>query len=360
MLTREKLVELYRSRSDKHVLSIYLNAEEHDPAKRRAWRRAFDHVLEHVSRTVDPADHEDYEAALTHIRKELRQYDAFLPERGWAGFADAGGLLYAEAMPVPMPDLGCWEEGPHVAPYVRALKQSRPVLVVLVDSRRAHIYRYQDGSLSNAQELVTEGINEDIADYNTSKRASTHTGTRGETGTDVAQRLQEAHTDRMLKQVAELIPAEAGGDGFVVIGGPHEVISSTVSRLHKSMNGRVHEDVTLNFDMSVADIRKATEQAASKLSEQRHAELVAELIDTARSGGRASLGREATEVALLDRRVEFLILSRELAAREPEYVDECVGRAFEQSAEVEEVGGTAGARLDAEADGIGARVRFTT
>jgi hypothetical protein len=164
----------------------------------------------------------------------------------------------------------------------------------------------------------------------------------------------------MLKQVAELIPAEAGGDGFVVIGGLHEVISSMVSRLHKSMNGRVHEDVTLNFDMSVADIRKATEQAASKLSEQRHAELVAALIDTARSGGRASLGREATEVALLDRRVEFLILSRELAAREPEYVDECVGRAFEQSAEVEEVGGTAGARLDAEADGIGARVRFTT
>jgi hypothetical protein len=37
-----------------------------------------------------------------------------------------------------------------------------------------------------------------------------------------------------------------------------------------------------------------------------------------------------------------------------------VGRAFEQSADVEEVGGNAGARLDAEGDGIGARVRFTT
>lgn len=360
MLTREKLVELYRSRSDKHVLSIYLNAEEHDPAKRRAWRRAFDHVLEHVSRTVDPADREDYEAALGHIRKELRQYDAFLPERGWVGFADSDGLLYAETMAVPMPDTGCWEEGPHVAPYLRALKQSRPVLVVLVDSRRAHLYRYQDGSLSGPQTLVAEPVTEDIADYNTSKRASTHTGMRGETGTDVAQRLQDAHTDRMIKHLVELIPNEAGSDGFVVIGGTHEMIATTTSRLHKSMNGRVHEEVVLNFDMSMADIRRVTEGAASKLSEKRQAGLVAEVVDMARSGGRASLGREATERALLDRRVEFLILSRELAAREPEFVDECVGRAFEQSAEVEEVGGMAGARLDAEADGIGARVRFTT
>jgi hypothetical protein len=360
MLTREKLVELYRSRSEKHVLSIYLNAEEHDPAKRRAWRRAFDHILEHVNRTVDPADRDDYEAALSHVRKELRQYDAFLPKRGWAGFADADGLLYAETMPVPMPDVGCWEEGPHVAPYLRALKQARPVIVALVDSRHAHIYRYQDGSLSDPREIVAEGIAEDIADYNTSKRASTHSGTRGETGTDVAQRLQEAHTDRMIKQVAELIPNETGTDGFVVIGGTQEAIALTVSRLHKSMDGRVHEDATLNFDMSAADIRKATEATASQLSGKRQAALVGEVIDTSRAGGRATLGRESTERALLDRRVEVLVLSRELASRHPEYVDECVGRAFEQSADVEEVGGNAGARLDAEGDGIGARVRFTT
>jgi hypothetical protein len=360
MLTRDDLVELYRSRSDKHVLSIFLNAEEHDPAKRRAWRRAFDHVLEHVNRTVDPADREDFESALAHIRKDLRRYDAFLPGRGWAGFADADGLLYAESLPVPMPDIGCWEEGLHVAPYVRALKQARPVVSVLVDSRRARVYRYQDGVMSGPDELTAAPITEDIADFEVSKRASTHSGTRGETGTDVAQRLQDVHTERMLKQLVDLIADNAGPDGFVVIGGPHEMIASLTSRLHRSMNGRVHEDTSLNFDMSATDIRKATEGAASLLSEQRQAGLVAELLDLSRAGGRACLGRDDTERALLDQRVELLVLSRDLALREPEYVDECVGRAFEQSADVEEVGGMAGARLAAEADGIGARVRFTT
>ncbi|MGH7500236.1 MAG: hypothetical protein ACREL7_00625 [Longimicrobiales bacterium] len=360
MLTREKLIDLYRSRSDQHVLSIYLNAEEHDPAKRRAWRRAFDHILEYVNRTVDAADREDFESALAHIRKELRQYDAFLPDRGWAGFAAADQLLYAETMPVPMPNFGCWEEGSHVAPYVRALKQSRPVISVLVDSRRARVYRYQNGNLRDLRELIAEGVTADIADFNASKRASTHTGTRGETGTDVAQRLQDVHTDRMVKQLADLISEEAGPEGFVVIGGTHEMIAATTSRLHKSMAGRVHEESSLSFDLSIPDVRKLTEMAASRLSERRHSALVAGVIDLARAGGRGSLGRDDTDRALLDHRVEFLVVSRELATRYPDYVDECVGLAFEQGAEVEEVAGSAGSRLDAEGDGIGARVRFKT
>jgi hypothetical protein len=358
MLTRNDLVTLYRKHRNVPVLSIYLNAEEHDPAKRRAWRRALDHVIEYVERTVDASDRASYEGALAHVKKELRRYDAFLPDRGWVGFASRDALLYAETIPVPMPDLGRWEDGPHVAPYVRALKQARPVVSVIVDRRRARLFRYQDGQFAEQPEVDIDALFGDLTDIPISKRATTHTGVRGETATDVAQRLYEVQAERMVKHVAELIAVQAGADGFVVLGGTPEMVARTTQALHKSFAGRVQEVPALSLITPVPKVRQATEEAASSLTQRRHDARVAEVIDLARSGGRGCLGRRETERALLERRVELLALSRELAANDAEFADECVGRAFEQDADVVEVAGVAGARLDADGEGIGAKLRF--
>ncbi|MCI0433081.1 MAG: hypothetical protein L0271_05445 [Gemmatimonadetes bacterium] len=357
MLTRNALVELYRTHRTTPILSVYLNAEEHDPAKRRAWRRSFDHVIEDARRSVDNGRHDAFDRALTHIRKELRQYDAFLPERGWAGFSSESTLLYAETMAVPMPDAATWEEGPHVAPYVRALKQARPVVAAIVDSQHARMFRYQDGQLTELPELRVDTLFGDLSDANTSKRATTHTGTRGETATDVAQRLYGVRSEQLARSVSDAIVA-AAGDGFIVLGGSTGMIHMTASALPRAVSGRTHQDVSIHLDMSPAAVRRVIEEAASSMSARHQDALVAEIVDLARSGGRGCLGRQATDRALADRRVELLVISRDLALREPDYADECVGLAFEQSADVEEIGADAALRLRAEGEGIGAKLRF--
>lgn len=361
MLTRNDLLELYKKHRNDRVLSIYLDADEHDPAKRRAWRRTLDHILEDARATAERAGEiEAFDKAEALLKKDLRQYDAFLPDRGWAGFATVDRLLYAETLPVPMPDLACWEDGLRAAPYVRALKQAVPVITVLVDSRQAKLYEYRQGTFNAVDAVRADTFFGDLSDTNQSKRATTHSGIRGITETDAAQRFEEVGMERLFKRLAETIPEQAGPDGTVLVGGPAEATAQLVQRLRKQMNGRVLEDSSLAFHMSAAELKKATEEAASKATLSRQDSLLGQVADLAASGGRGALGREATQQALQERRVEVLLLSRQFAYSQPEFADHCVGAALEQDADVEELGGDAAVRLDREGNGIAARLRFTT
>ncbi len=362
MLTREELVGLYRKHRSERVLSIYLNADEHDPAKRRAWRRALDHVVADAQRGVGEsvAERQAWDSALGHLKKELRRYDAFLPERGWAGFATPDAVLYAETLPVPMPDLARWEDGLRVAPYVRALKQAVPVITVLVDSRQARLYRYRQGAFEELPELRADMFFGDLRDVNMSKRATTHSGVRGETDTDAARRFEEVGSERLLKALTEAIREHAGAEGTVLVGGTTEMTAATVQRLPRTLNGRVTEDPSLSFYQSTAELKRAAETAASAMTERRQQRTLEQVIELAGAGGRGCLGRTGTDRALAERRVEVLLLSKHLRQKDPEYSDFCVGAAFEQDADVEELLAGAATKLDNAAEGIGARLRFTT
>lgn len=361
MLTRNDLAALYRRHRSSRVLSLYLDADEHDPAKRRAWRRTLDRLLDDARDAAERNGETDaFERAESLLKKHLRQYDAFLPDRGWAGFATANELLYAETLPVPMPDQVSWEDGLRVAPYVRALKQAVPVITVLVDSRQARIFEYRDGSFAEIDSLQADTFFGDLSDTKMSKRAATHSGVRGITDADATQRYEEVGTDRLLKSLAASVPERAGADGTVVVGGPPEMMAQLVQRLRRQLDGRVVEDASLTFHMSAAELRRATEEAASRATLARQSDLILQVEDLAASGGRGALGREETRKALEERRVAVLLLSRQYGLDHPEFADHCVGAALDQDADVEDLGGEPGERLDRAGGGIGARLRFTT
>lgn len=362
MLTHERLVELYRELRDEHVLSVYLDAEEHDPAQRKSWRRRLDHQLTEVRRDVEENGSTDERDALTEavsrIEEELSEFDAFLPDKGWVGFATPDQIWYAQPVPVPMPDLARWEKGIRVAPYVRGLKQDRPVVLVLVDSQRARVFRYQDGRLEEPEALRADIFVGDLSDVGVRKLASQQTGVRGETSTDQAQRILEVSTERMLKQLMEVLSEMAGGRGFLVIGGTPEMVRRAAADVPKSLSDRVLERPSLHFDMSVPEVREAAETAATELTRRVQESMVEDLVDAALSGGRACLGREETERALQEMRVDTLFLSRDFIDRDPDFADRCVGSAFAQDARVEELSAAAAERLGEEGGGIGARLRF--
>lgn len=359
MLTHDELMTLYRANRADNVLSVYLSADANDPAQRSAWRRVLDHCIEETRNQLgSKSDGVAFDAALDRVRAELDRFDAFLPGHGWVGFATPDRLLYAEAVAVRMPDLVRFERGIHTAPYVRALKQERPVVTVLVDSRRARIFRYHDGQLDEPIDLRADMFIGDLTDVHTAKRATTHTGIRGETGTDLAQRLHEVGSDRLVKQLAEVIVEQAGINGFVVIGGASEIVAAAASRLPKALDGRVLEQPSLFVDMKPAEVKDATRAAASELTRVRHKELLERVLDAASAKGRGCTGRKETEQALNDRRVETLLMSRAFILDNPDLADRCVGAALEQDADVEELSGEAAQRLDEEHGGIAAELRY--
>jgi hypothetical protein len=361
MLTREELTRLYReSRNDK-VLSVYLEGGAHDFAERGVWRKRLDRALTDLEKSIEAGGTDDigaFRSAADRIQEELAGVEQFLPGKGWVGFATGDRLVHAEALPVPMPDLARWEAGLRIAPYVRALKQERLVVVVLVDSRKARVFEYREGELKEVKDLIGDAVLEDFASINVSKRATGYTGVRGKTGTDAAQWSHDNETERLLKRVGQVVTERVGPEGFVVVGGVPEAIAATVHHFPPALRARTAERPSATVTLSEAEVRDLASEAASALHRSMQANLLDEVIGQARSRGKGALGGRNVEAALEEGRVDTLLLSRTFIAGNPDYADRLVGVAFEGGADVEELSVEGAARLDVEGKGVAARLRY--
>lgn len=362
MLTHDELVDLYRNLRQEKVLSVYLDGVVSDFAERTAWRRRLDRQVGEARKALNgpaPGEEGEFQRALGRIESALNEYEAFLPDRGWVGFATPDDLVYANPVRAPMPDLVRWEEGIRVAPYVRALKQDRLVMATLVDSRRARVFEYRDGELGEPENLSAETFLGDLTDINVSKRATSHSGVRGKTGTDAAQRFLEVGSERMLKKLMELVTERVGSSGILVLGGTPEAAAAARSHLPQQLQDRVAIRTSLPVEASEPEVRDHIEAAASELNQALQQRLLNEVVDQAKSGGKGALGPESVEQALKEARVDILLLSRNFIRGNPDYADHLVGAAFEQHADVEEISGEGADRLDVEGEGIAARLRYT-
>ena len=362
MLSREQLVDLYRELRESKVLSVYIDAGQTDPADRRAWSTAFESGVADERRRVEadsPDEVEAFDRARGMIDEALAGRHAFLKGRGWVGFATPDRLVYGEGLPVPMPDLVRWEHGLRAAPYVRALKQGRLVVTAVADSRRARIFTYREGNLEESADLVADRDFGDLADSTSSPRPGGTSGRRGEPGTDVAHRLQEKSAARLRAELLDVVADLVGREGFVVWGGPKEVVSALASE-SEVFGQRWIERPSMHVTMSDAEIRQEVEDAASELTRRGQGKLLEEVIDAARSGGRGCLGIQATKEALREYRVDTVLMTRRFREDHGDLADHFVGTAFEQGAAVEELSEIPAGMLESEGEGIAARLRYTT
>jgi hypothetical protein len=361
MLTRDQLAELYRGLQEEKVLTVYVNGVGKDPARRRVWRRRLTQELEreeHRLQKSNPDELGPFKLAEEHILKALNAYQANLPGKGWVGVATAAGLRHAENLPVQVPNLVRWENGPRVAPYIRGLKQLRGMAIALVDSRRSRIFLYKEGQVEEAEDMRADTFLGDLSDPAAPQRTGRYSGSRGETATDAAQRYLEEGTARMLRQVKDRCMDLAKPDGFILIGGDQEALSALRHLFPKGMDCRVLENASLFLEMSLAEVKEAAAEGASTLSKLRQITLLDQITEQTHSGGNGSLGAEETVRALREGRVDILALSRGFVEANPDLADQCVTSAFEQGADVRVFSGEPAARLDTEGGGVGARLRY--
>jgi hypothetical protein len=359
MLTHDRLADLYGRVRDHHVLSVYIDGQQHDPAERRVWRTRLEQALSECRREVEGKGRVDlaaFDGARDRVLDQLRAFSSFMPDRGWVGFVTADEIVYADNVPVPMPDLVVWEHGLRVAPYVRALKQERPVVIALADRHHARLYTYRNGHLEQTDAFAA-AESDDPADPQAARRSGERSGTRGN-ATDDAQRQVEVKAEALLERVVERVRELAAGGGLVVVGGTRETGKRLLHHLPESLADRAEEVGSLHLEMTSAQLKDQAEAIASELSQRLQAKLVADVLDRARSGGRGVLGDEDTARALLERKVDTLVLSRTFLNHRPDRADHMVGTAFDQRADVEEVSGAGATRLDEEAGGVAALLRW--
>jgi len=360
MLNFSRLIVLERSLRGVHVLSVYLDGTAKDPANQRAWRVQLDHSLDDLRTWLDGSPHaerEGFEQCVGLLDHELEAFPGNVGAPGWAAFITPDRVHEASPLPVPMPTQTVWSTGMSVAPYMRALKEIRPVAVVLVDSKKADVHRYYRGKLERIETLHAYHTVMQPGHMGDAPRPGFHAGTRGDTGHDQAQRSLLAGTNRMLADAAECAMGIAGTEGWIVTGGIPKIGRQLAERLSPHARGRVLNVESLDIHASEADLAEAARAAASTLRNAMDASHIAEITDRDEATGLGALGPSATRETLDQRRVRELYVTHRYLQDHAAFAEDAVRSAIDQGALVEEVSGAAADQLDAHG-GMAARLRY--
>jgi hypothetical protein len=360
MPTSHELAHLSDAFRDQSVLSVYVNFDVKDPANRRAWRLDLRHALDEIGKTLSAASHAERQAFARCRQKaeeRLEPVDVALASPGWAGFFGAAGTEQVAELPASVPTMAAWNSGPSLAPYVRALKEGRPVIAVVIDSRKARFFRYASRHLEPLPDIHSRIITEVPARLSRPARVGFHSGTRGQTAADELQRQQRDATARMVAEVAKHLSDLAGPDGWIVIGGIDTVAKSVFGHLPTTLQTRASVSPALDVHATRATVAAVTRKAASSM---RDAADVARLDETraeAEAHGRGATGLADTLQALDERRVRELLFTRTFLEGHPTEAENAVRLALRSGATVEHVSGVAAEHLD-QLGGIAARLWY--
>ena len=361
MLSSSELTTLYQQHRDTRVLSVYVDADQHDFAERDVWRVNLARGLDQAEQQLAERGRDErkaFRAARAAIEQAIeRDASAFLPGRAWVGFASGAGMIRGERIEAPTDDLVRWEQGMRIAPYVRALKQAQPILAVVLDRREAALHRYQFDQLEKLDELHADTFIGDLSEIEISKRPTHRTGVRGKTGTDAAKSVLDNSAHKLVGRIVDELREEE--DAPLVIGGTREQIAALRRALPEEMTDQLIEDTSLHKNLSTAELGERLGAAASQFSDRRLDALVGDAIDGARSGGAGCLGPENTGRALREQRVRTLLVSTGLQQRDPGLADRMVVSALiDNGASVHLVPREPGDRLDREGEGVGALLHY--
>lgn len=361
MLTAHELQDLARELDGVPVLSLYVDARVTDPAMRHAWRPAMAAELRaQRERLTDDEARAAFDRAAQFVEDPMPPLDGAWGTPGWAAFVTADGPHYAAALPVRVPTLAAWRDGPLVAPYLRALKQHRPVIVAVVGSRAIRLYRYALNELIPLPDLSISADEERGASSvkSPSPRGNALPAARGALATEHAARRQRAEFQRLATALAHRLGELAGHDGWILLGGTPMWARLAADALPAELADRVLVSPELDHGDADDAIIRLAKDAATSLRASQSSAMLNQLLERAGAGGRASAGVPATQRALHARAVDLLLLSQAFVAEQDTLAEDVVRAALAQSAEVEVLSGDAATQLDRAAGGIAARLRF--
>jgi hypothetical protein len=360
MLTMLQAQALVRELSATKVLSVYLDTRVTDPAMRDAWRPALTTALRTVGAGLAGDDHAEFARAVAQLETAILPQSGAWGAQGWMALVTASGVRFADALPMRPPTMAVWRDGPVIAPYMRVLKQNHPVIVALVDSRSAMLYRYAWGTLTGFPDMKLSVDTLHAGDPSLREfRGKSVPAPRSATGTERADRRRLA-AFRRLATALEARVAEMAGDGsWILIGGTPAWARLAGEMLPPKLARRTMVSATLGHDAAEADIASEAKHAASALRAARGRELLETMLERAGAEGRAVRGVPATQRALRARAVDLLVLSPNFLHTEAFEAEETVRAALLQGARVEVLSGDAAEELDRRADGVAGQLRFT-
>lgn len=359
MLTYLDLVDLQRTLGERTVLSVYVNGEERDPAKRRRWRIDLRHSLDDIASWLKGSSHAERENFAKCRRTLLERLDTIrgtIRSPGWVGFYTTDGEQHAGPVAAGVPTMAVWSTGPCLTPYVRAFKEARPVIVSIVDSRKARLYRYAERKVDLIETLRAHVTIEKPSHMSAPPRPGFHGGTRGTAGADEVQRELREGTSHMLSELVEKVTQLAADSAWFVVGGIPSVAKALLSRLPAELAARTAQAERLDVHATKAEVADVARQTASMLRDRNDLQRISDALGTT-SNGRGVTGSVDVKRAVEQGRAREVYFTLGFLENHAADAEEMVRLALGSQAQVEQASGNAAARLD-EVGGIAARLRY--
>jgi peptide chain release factor subunit 1 len=281
---------------DAPVTSLYLDVD----GARHVRRQDLLHELETLVRSVqrDHASNHSVCRDLKRIEDHVRGGIDRSNVRGLAMFScSAHDFWRVVELPVPVRSQVVVNHTPAVRQLETIVDEYERFGVLLADKQRTRMMVYELGQLVDADERFDQlPRQEDVG------RAVRKDGVR-----DHVQEMAHQHLRRAADVAFQMLQA----DGFdrLIIGAPPEIGNELESLLHPYLKERLVARCNIRSDASLDEVRQAALEVEADVERKKEAELVARLRDAVGASNRGVAGLDATLQALVERRVDVLLVS---------------------------------------------------
>ncbi|MBK9181183.1 MAG: hypothetical protein IPM45_16780 [Acidimicrobiales bacterium] len=285
------------------VTSCYLDVDGSRYLGHHDYQRQLDLMLRRVRSKpgLGSAVAADLDRIEAHVRRGVERAHV----RGLAIFAcSADGLWRVFELPVPVYSQIVVNHSPYVRQLELLVDEYERFGLLLADKQRARMFVFELGELIDRSELLDELPRE--FDDNRGHFWKTHQQSQ----------LDEATLQHLRHAAAVAFHVFQGNGGFdrFLLGGTPEVTGDLERLLHPYLRERLVDHVQVPVNASLDQIRRAAHEAEERVERRREAELVARLRDAAGAGRKGVAGLDATLKALVQRRVEYLLVSQGFTA----------------------------------------------
>ncbi|MDQ3145793.1 MAG: hypothetical protein M3R01_02470, partial [Actinomycetota bacterium] len=296
-ITEEDVRELaLRKPTAAPVTSCYLNVD----GRQRLRHLDVSHALDLLLRPARAGANGDVSVAADlhrieeHVRKGFERSNV----AGLAMFScSADGFWRIFALAVPVRDQLVVNHSPSVRQLETVLDEYERFGVLLADRQRARMLVFELGELVESAEAFDELPRSDDDDHSYTK--------------DHARDHVAAKASQHLRHAARVAFSVFQDQGFdrLILGAPEEIAPELESCLHPYLRSRLEARCSVGVGASIDQIRAAALEIEAAVERRKEAELVARLKDEAGAGRKGVAGLDDTLRALVERRVETLVVS---------------------------------------------------
>ena len=303
MISEDRVRELAVHRGSCVVTSCYLDVDGRRHPRHADYETQLDHLLREAREKAVAFGPE----AVRSVATDLERISAWVRAgfdrshvRGLAFFAcSADDFFDVVESPLAVSSEIVVHHTPHVRPLESILQAYERFAVLLVDRQRARLFRFELGQLTEHTEVFDAVPRGDQAGHPAQGSRAAH-----------VQRHSDEVAHRHLKHAAEVTFAELQQRPVehVILGGPHAMVVELEGLLHPWVKERVADRLAISTTAGPDEVRQAALTVEAAVARRSEAGLVDRLRDAVGTGSGVA-GLEATLAALVERRVDLLLVS---------------------------------------------------